>query len=82
MDRETKVATQRYLLVKEPLFTNRKEHLETDESLTYLLNDRDAIVIGEGTRNPFVVKGQVGMSGMSYGSLGERAITALSEGLG
>ncbi len=82
MDRETKVATQRYLLVKEPLFTNRKEHLETDESLTYLLDDHDAIVIGEKTENPFIVKGQIGMSGMSYGSLGERAITALSEGLG
>lgn len=82
MDRETKVATQRYVLVKEPLFTNRKEYLQQDESLAYLLDERDAIVIGERTKKPFIVKGQIGMSGMSYGSLGERAITALSEGLG
>ncbi|MFB9989836.1 FMN-binding glutamate synthase family protein [Bacillus benzoevorans] len=82
MDQETKVTTQRYLLVKEPLFTQKKEHLEPDTSLAYLLDDSDAIVIGEKARNPFIVKGQIGMSAMSYGSLGNRAITALSEGLG
>lgn len=82
MDQDTKVTTQRYLLVKEPLFTQKKEYLETDTSSAYLLDDRDAIVIGEKARNPFIVKGQIGMSAMSYGSLGNRAITALSEGLG
>src|SRR5699024_10726773 len=42
----------------------------------------DAIVLGEGkSRKPFHIKGQVGMSAMSYGTLGERAITALSKGL-
>lgn len=82
MDQESKVTTSKYLLVKEPLFTRRKEHLEPDESLTYLLDDSDAIVIGRNVRSPFIVKGQIGMSAMSYGSLGERAITALSEGLG
>lgn len=82
MDRETKVTTNRYLLLKDPLFTQREERLEKDESLAYLLDDDDAIVIGEHTKHPFRVKGQIGMSGMSYGSLGERAITALSEGLG
>ena len=82
MDQETKVTTNRYLLVKEPLFTRRKEHLEQNESLAFLLDDSDAIVIGRNVKNPFIVKGQIGMSAMSYGSLGERAITALSEGLG
>ena len=82
MDRETKAITERYLLIKEPLFTQKKEHLEKNESPVYLLDDRDAIVIGENCRSPFVVKGQIGMSAMSYGSLGERAVTALSEGLG
>ncbi|MCP3739550.1 FMN-binding glutamate synthase family protein [Rossellomorea sp. BNER] len=82
MDRETKVTTDRYLLVKEPLFTQKKERLEKNESPVYLLEDEDAIVIGKNARNPFIVKGQIGMSAMSYGSLGERAITALSEGLG
>ncbi|WP_208588584.1 FMN-binding glutamate synthase family protein [Gracilibacillus suaedae] len=82
MDRKTKVTTERYLLINEPLFAQRKEQLDKDESPVYLLEDDDAIVIGEQTRNPFKVKGQIGMSAMSYGSLGERAITALSEGLG
>ncbi|MEN1967451.1 FMN-binding glutamate synthase family protein [Lentibacillus sp. N15] len=82
MDRETKVTTQRYLLVKDPLFTERKEKLEENESLAYLLPKKDAIVIGENLRHPFVVRGQIGMSAMSYGALGHKAITALSEGLG
>ena len=82
MDRKTKVTTDRYLLIKEPLFTQKREYLEHDESLAFLLDDSDAIVIGKNTKSPFVVKGQIGMSAMSYGSLGERAITALSEGLG
>ncbi|WP_163528725.1 FMN-binding glutamate synthase family protein [Halobacillus ihumii] len=82
MDRETKVTTDRYLLLKEPLFTQKKEKLEKDESPVYLLNEEDTIVIGKNARNPFAVRGQIGMSAMSYGSLGDHAITALSEGLG
>src|SRR5699024_2172932 len=82
MDRETKVTTDRYLLTKDPLFTQREEHLEEEKSPVYLLDEKDTIVIGENCREPFRVRGQIGMSAMSYGSLGERAITALSEGLG
>ncbi|MBO1515453.1 FMN-binding glutamate synthase family protein [Metabacillus bambusae] len=82
MDQNTKVTTNRYLLLKDPLFTQKKEELEKHESSAYLLNDDDAIVIGKDTKYPFIVKGQIGMSAMSYGSLGDRAITALSEGLG
>jgi glutamate synthase domain-containing protein 2 len=81
-DRKTKVTTNRYLLIKEPLFTQKKEYLETHESSVYLLEDDNAIVIGKKAKNPFIVKGQIGMSAMSYGSLGDHAITALSEGLG
>ncbi|HLQ71353.1 MAG TPA: glutamate synthase-related protein, partial [Bacillota bacterium] len=80
--RDKKVATKRYLLLKDPLFTQRKEELDVDESNGFLLDDNDAIVIGQQCKHPFIVKGQVGMSAMSYGALGERAITALSEGLG
>jgi glutamate synthase domain-containing protein 2 len=82
MDRKTKVTTNRYLLINEPLFTQKKEYLEKDESPVYLLEDDDAIVIGKKSKSPFIIKGQIGMSAMSYGSLGEHAITALSEGLG
>ncbi|WCN38645.1 FMN-binding glutamate synthase family protein [Aneurinibacillus uraniidurans] len=81
MDRETKVKTRKYLLLKETLFTQRKEELVDEETLTYLLKEEDAVVIGEKARNPFVVKGLIGMSAMSFGALGSNAITALSEGL-
>lgn len=81
-DRDTNVTTNRYLLLKDPLFTRREEVLEQHESNAYLLRDQDAVVIGPQTEQPFVVKGLIGMSAMSYGSLGKRAITALSEGLG
>lgn len=82
MDPETNVTTKRYLLLKDPLFTERKEELEENKSLAYLLSDEDAIVVGENARYPFIAKGQIGMSAMSYGALGDKAITALSEGLG
>ncbi|WP_458411570.1 FMN-binding glutamate synthase family protein [Schinkia sp. CFF1] len=81
MDENSKVTTNRYLLLKEPLFTQRIEKWEREESSNYLLVDSEAIVIGKNLKHPFVVKGQIGMSAMSYGSLGDRAITALSEGL-
>lgn len=82
MNRKSKATTKRYLLIKDPLFTQREEKLGEDESPVYLLDDDDAIVIGKKARYPFTVKGQIGMSAMSYGSLGEHAITALSQGLG
>lgn len=82
MDRKTRVKTMRYLIIKDPLFTQREEVWEEDESLAYLLPEEDAVVIGPRCRHPFVVRGQIGMSALSYGSLGPNAITALSEGLG
>ncbi|GAA0590398.1 FMN-binding glutamate synthase family protein [Virgibacillus siamensis] len=82
IDRDVKQTTGRYLLIKDPLFTQRKEEWEQDESPAYLLDEEDTIVIGKDCRYPFKVRGQIGMSAMSYGSLGDRAITALSEGLG
>lgn len=81
VDEHTVALTKRYLLLKDPLFSQRKEVLEEDESLAYLLTDEEAIVIGPTTKNPFVVKGLIGMSAMSYGALGKKAISALSQGL-
>src|SRR5699024_9457177 len=62
---------------------NRKEHRHDSSVDPYLLAEEDAIVIGAKTcTHPFIAKGQVGQSAMSYGSLGKNAITALSQGLG
>ncbi len=75
------VDTNRYVILNEPAFTPREEVFKKHTSQAFLLDDEDAIVIGPNVRQPFVVKGQIGMSAMSYGSLGKNAITALSEGL-
>lgn len=82
IDPNAKATTNRYVLLKDPLFSQRQEDHEEDISTNYLLDDRDSITIGEKTKYPFSVKGLIGMSAMSYGSLGDHAITALSEGLG
>ena len=81
IDRETITLTKRYLLIKDPLFTDRVEKLEDNKSFAFLLKDEDAVVIGPKTKHPFVAKGLIGMSAMSYGSLGKNAVTALSKGL-
>jgi glutamate synthase (ferredoxin) len=81
IDRNVVSLTKRYLLIRDPLFTQRVEKFEDDSSIAYLLDDQDAVVIGPETEQPFIVKGLVGMSAMSYGSLGKNAIVALSKGL-
>ncbi|WP_085523678.1 FMN-binding glutamate synthase family protein [Tuberibacillus sp. Marseille-P3662] len=83
LDRKSKVKTKRYILLRDTLFAQRDEEFEEHEDLAYLLDKRDTIVLGEKTaRKPFKVRGQIGMSAMSYGALGQHAITALSHGLG
>ncbi|WP_188694462.1 FMN-binding glutamate synthase family protein [Pullulanibacillus camelliae] len=75
------IDTKKYTIEEDDLF-KRKEHMEEIQSKPWLLADEDAVVIGEHCKHPFKVKGLVGMSAMSYGSLGDRAITTLSTGLG
>lgn len=82
VDNSFEIKTKGYDIKKETLFS-RKEKFNEKEMSPYLLDDRDKIVIGKDTCiHPFELKGQIGMSGMSYGALGENAITALSQGLG
>lgn len=81
VDNTEKINTYTYVIEKEGLMS-RKEHREETQIDPYYLRDEDAVVLGEQTcRQPFRIKGQVGQSAMSYGALGERAITALSKGL-
>lgn len=75
------VDTKLYVIDKESLFTRKEFRTERTVS-PFLLQERHEVVIGKQTKNPFRVRGLIGMSGMSYGALGERAITALSTGLG
>src|SRR5699024_5764172 len=70
-----------YNIEHEGIF-QRKEHRHDAAVDPYLLKDEDAIIIGKDTcKYPFVAKGHIGQSAMSYGSLGKNAITALSKGL-
>lgn len=81
VDNHDRVRTQRYHTDEEGLFS-RDEHSEPLDAEPWLLAEDDAVVIGRDCRHPFVVRGLVGMSAMSYGSLGDHAIRALSLGLG
>lgn len=75
------VKTKKYDLLKETLIS-RKEVQRDVLFDAWLLKEEDAVIIGRRRPQPFRVRGLVGMSGMSFGALGENAITALSEGLG
>ncbi|MFD1409946.1 FMN-binding glutamate synthase family protein [Kroppenstedtia eburnea] len=82
VDNEQKIQTKVYSIDDDSLF-RRKEHREAAEVNPFYLPDEDAVILGESTcRHPFKIKGLIGQSAMSYGSLGDRAITALSTGLG
>ncbi|WP_026677211.1 FMN-binding glutamate synthase family protein [Fictibacillus gelatini] len=82
IDNGQKIKTKVYKIDNENLF-KRKEHRIDVEVDPYYLTDDEAIIIGEQTcKYPFKLKGLVGQSAMSFGALGDRAITALSRGLG
>lgn len=82
IEQEPKVKTMLYDIKNDGLFS-RNENQNEVEIDPYLLPDEEAIVLGEHTtQNPFRVKGVIGQSAMSFGSLGDHAITALSKGLG
>lgn len=80
VEREPKITTKRYVGT-EGLFS-RKENLEEVAIQPWRLTKRDAIVIGPNCREPWHVQGPVGMSAMSFGALGQNAISAISLGLG
>lgn len=82
VDNNSPIQTKHYETKEETLFV-RKENFKELDTQPWLLPDEDAIVLGENTcRQPFRIKGQIGMSGMSFGAIGENGIEALSKGLG
>ncbi len=80
LDNTTKLNTHRYVIDDETLFF-RKEHRESVDVNPWLLQDEDALSVGDDRRHPWKLKGVIGMSGMSYGALGKNAITTLSKGI-
>lgn len=81
VDNSKLIDTMRYVVDEDNLFS-RKEHREDIPTLPWLLPEEDAIVIGPDCEHPFHVRSMLGQSAMSYGALGENAITALSKGIG
>jgi len=80
MDREPCIETQRYVTDSEGLLS-RKEHVERCVVAPWTLHRKVAPVMGEDLPSPWIPRGLVGMSAMSYGALGKPAIQALSYGL-
>lgn len=80
IDNQTMISTFIYKVDNERLF-QRDEHRDQTDIDPYYLTDDNAIILGNNLRHPYKIKRLVGQSGMSYGALGGRAITALSQGL-
>ena len=80
IDNQTMISTFIYKVDNERLF-QRDEHRDRTDIDPYYLTDDNAIILGNNLRHPYKIKRLVGQSGMSYGALGGRAITALSQGL-
>lgn len=80
-DNEKLIDTRKYVTDKDTLFA-RHEHSVEGQLKPWYYNDKDAVVMGKETcRFPYIIKSPVAMSGMSYGALGDHAISALSYGL-
>ncbi len=80
VDARPQIRTRRYQIDEEGLFS-RREHLEEVEVAPWTLSDEFAPRIGADLPEPWVLRGLVGMSAMSYGALGRNAIQAFSHGL-
>lgn len=81
VDNDNLVDTMRYVIDEDGLFS-RREHREEVPALPWLLPEEDAVVLGPNCRFPYHARSLLGQSAMSYGALGENAITALSKGIG
>ena len=77
---EPRIATRRYVIDEEGLF-GRKEHVEETEVDPVLLSDEFALTLGDELQQPWLLRGLIGMSAMSYGAMGRHAIEAYSHGL-
>lgn len=80
VDQKTEVQTYMYKVVKEGLFSRKEKRFYTKINPWHLPTE-DAILIGEKCEKPFVVRGLIGISAMSYGALSKSAVKALAQGV-
>jgi glutamate synthase domain-containing protein 2 len=75
-----RISTRRYAIDSEGLF-KRNEHLEESDVAPWALSNEFATTLGAELEQPWIMKGLIGMSAMSYGAMGRHAIQAYSHGL-
>ncbi|HLR19341.1 MAG TPA: FMN-binding glutamate synthase family protein [Staphylococcus sp.] len=80
IDQSPMISSFIYEIDNERLF-NRDEHRVKAEIDPFYLSEENRVTLGADLKYPFKPKRLVGQSGMSYGALGSKAITALSKGL-
>ncbi|MEM7411106.1 MAG: FMN-binding glutamate synthase family protein [Myxococcota bacterium] len=80
IDDKPSIETQRYVMDHDGIF-HRREHVEKVDVASWTLTEDFALRMGEDLPHPWVLRGMIGMGGMSYGALGRTAIEALSSGL-
>lgn len=80
VDNQKKIKTYIYQILNEGLISRSEKRIRTDLN-PWHLTDEHAIVIGEKRKYPFKVKGLIGISAMSYGSLSASAVKALAQGV-
>ena len=80
-ENEKLIETYTYKILNETL-TNRKEKREQTAVKPWYLSEENKITIGPKRKQPFHVRGQVGVSAMSFGALSKSAVKALTQGVG
>src|SRR5690625_5263355 len=80
VDNENLIHTFQYQIVNETI-TKRKEKRNLVKLKPWYLTNEHEIVIGKNRKNPFHVKGLIGVSAMSFGALSSSAVKTLSQGV-
>jgi glutamate synthase domain-containing protein 2 len=79
-EREPRIPTKAYVIEDEGLFGRREQLVDSDVA-PWTLTDEFALPLGADLDEPWLLRGLIGMSAMSYGALGRNAIQAFSHGL-
>lgn len=80
VDNSNLITTYTYQILNETVI-NRKEKRNQSQITPWYLTEDNQITIGKDRKQPFHVKGLVGISAMSYGALSANAVKALAQGV-
>lgn len=80
VDNKQLIQSYTYEILDETL-TKRKERRNQATLKPWHLTKEDEIIIGPKRKQPFHVKGLIGISAMSYGALSKSAVKALAQGV-